>query len=1814
MLNPILYTENVVRDFLKYQLTAYPFADDNLYHQMRNLLNLEQTRRTPLFKGPYVSLSRSFRQGAAIHDLACENIFHPHLENIAEYPSLYGHQEQAVRAISQGKTTLISTGTGSGKTECFLYPIISHCLQLKDQNAPDGITAIIVYPMNALAEDQLGRLRELLAGQGITFGMYVGKTPENTADAAGKKLGQGSSKQDYKAALKKAQNNRKSQTIYPPEEKVSREEMRKSPPRILLTNIKQLELLLTRQRDTELFKQVQLQYLVFDEAHTVSGAAGAETACLIRRLRSFCDRAIDETTCIATSATIADPNTGQEAGQEFASRFFGVKRENIELVAEQYEADNWAKERITPSPLPGEPRQQLENVLNTLEDAQKETNTANGKLVKGVFQAITGQAIEAKKWQESLYEHLAANELVYQLSETLKRPRLLSELIQNLQNQLNRKISEEELLIWLALGAASRKEGRPLLRPVIHGFIRGVGGAVVTFPQDNNTPQLWLSAQDISESGQDHLFNLPISTCTTCGQHYFIHHVADFKFSDKDKTPQGGQASGTRQYWTSLSEEHGGTRLILLDRLITQDEDDHLLDHSDHSKNTAPVYYCRSCGTLHSSPQQRTQDRDNNHCDHCGALGELVVLLAVKQKDKYPGKLTSCVACQASGRYSSGRYREPIRELRATTVSDVHVLSQNLIHHAERKRLLVFADNRQDAAFQAGWMQDHARRYRLRSLMYERLQQGSISIGDLTAYLDELLNNDDELSRSLVPEVWRVHRKEAEGVKHNEERKRFLRIQVLREITTGVKQRIGLEPWGRLRIDYAELTPELEFIQKWANLTGIDPEDLTNGIAALLDITRRSGILLDREGEIFSKLWHESDFEIQRGYLPLLQGVPVGLKLQRDNSDHDQRVKQWLTERGETIALQAPKKWGMAKEIIPDFIRELWQLLTEDLNLLANTKLRAKRKILRGCNDVYQINADFLRLTPHQGVYRCQVCRRSHLRPTPQLKCMAWHCKGTLYYEAENSDDYDLMVLDQQFSMLRPREHSAQVPAKDREEVETLFKNEEREQVNTLVCTPTLEMGVNIGSLDTVLMRNIPPLPSNYWQRAGRAGREHRMAVNFTYARQASHDRAYFQDPLKLLQGEITPPRFNLQNPLMLEKHVHATVLTVLHQLMRSSQLSERDREEIKAVLNNCFPTQVKAYLFDENNFVRHEPLAVSSLNDLIQKHETKICEQVRQVFHQDSELENVISDDDLRTIVFEMSEKLAQVIDRLWKRLQWALSQIKRLDQLRGAKGTLDPDEDANHGRCDRLVKKLKGKQFRKRQEAEGYDDINTYSVLASEGFLPGYGLETGSVRGTAQVPRHLVKISDFELPRPSAMALREYVPGNLIYANNHRFIPRFYHLEPQQQINRFQVDLTHEAILEVGLQNNQATGLGGTTLPAVPICDVDLPHQSHITDDEIYRFQLPVTVMGYEQQRHNGGKHYTWGTKILQIRHNVHFRLVNVGATSLVNNGILGYPLCTVCGQSRSPLSSDSDRKKFEEDHLERCGQSVQYVGFYADVVADALRIQDCANREEAYSIAEALRFGASRVLEMELEDLQLLAIAQSGLETVDILIYDPMPGGSGLLEQLIEHWEDITSQALAVVQDCPSLCETACIDCLFTYRNAYYHRYLDRHLALEKISQWGHQLNFSHEIPAQLPDTEASSGEQPVNAAETMLREMLLRAGFPTPYAQYPIDLGKPLGVTTPDFFYEVDSDLVDGLCIYLDGMSEHLHGNPETQQRDRAITDELESLGYEVFRIPAGDLHDRGAMAKYFFRIGRFLVGKKQARQLQQQPSWFDGQGE
>lgn len=1786
-INPIAFTEKVVSDFLTYQLTTYPLADERLHEQLRRLLNLDTTRDSPLLQGPYISLSRAFAPGASISDLIKEGIFHPGLASIATHASARGHQEDAFRAIHRGETTIVSTGTGSGKTECFLYPIISRCLELRDEEAPPGLTAVLVYPMNALAEDQLDRLRELLCGTGITFGLYVGKTPERRTDVTGARLPVGASRADYIARRDSSREQDQRTTIHPPEEACSRQEMRERPPRILLTNVKQLELLLTRATDLEIFDGAKLDYMVFDEAHTFTGAQGAETACLIRRLRTYCGRTPEQTVCVATSATITDPASGLEAGRDFASRFFGVDRESVALVTERYEADTWPETRTVPPALAGDVKAHLKHVLEAI-DAPEE----GGALLRGVYQGMTGQPLKARSWAADLYDRLGENEVVYQLARLLETPRRLADLLTDLSAHVGRAISEEELLIWLALCATASRNGRPRLRPVLHGFIRGVGGAVVTLPTDHDGPRLYLSAEDASAMPSERpLFRLPLKVCTTCGQHYMTHHLKDFKF--EGKRPEGGDLEGDGVVWLPLDPTQGGVAATLVDRLVGED------DGADDK--AVPGFLCRCCGALHPDPARI--------CRQCGDGSGLVRMLVVKLKET---RFSRCLACGAIGRRFQGRYREPARAIRAVTVSDVHVLAQSMIHHAERRRLLLFSDNRQDAAFQAGWMQDHARRYRLRALMLKAIPPEGISVGDLTFELDRMMDADDHLSKALLPEVWRDVSKG--GKAHVDQRRYFLRIQVLRELTTGPRQRIGLEPWGRLRVVYQGLEPGLPFFHRWSERLGLPSEQLVEGVAAILDHGRRKRMLYDARYRIYSHWWQEGDRDIQTGFLPFDEAGPQGLRLTRRADDRHNRVAHWFGSHPTTVS-NAVRSWGVPEAEVERFLSECWDLCTRTLPLLATVQLTGVRqKALPGCEGVRQVDVDQIMLFRETGVRRCRRCRATSVRDMPRAACMAWRCGGTLVPEPPNPEDYDLRLLDEDTEMLRVREHSAQVPSDEREHLESTFKGSS-DAVNTLVCTPTLELGVDIGNLDGILMRNVPPRPANYWQRAGRAGRRHRMAVNLTYARPASHDQAYFQDPVKLLGGRVDPPRFNLRNPLMVAKHVRAAVLTVLFDLTRErGGLPDAEREALREVLRHVFPQQTRDYLFDGHGHIRPEPLDVRALGRIIDRHRRAIDDHIAAIFGPGWPAADAatVDSETLRDVVTAMPTALADVLWALKKRLDWATSQMDRLAQVRKLKGVLDPEEQAVHERCERLVKRLKGLDKKQGRDAEGYDDTLTYAALAAEGFLPGYGLESGSVRGTATIPRYLAHARDYVLPRPPAIALREYFPGNILYANGHRFIPRFHQLGTELPM-LFQVHAASGSVVEVGASRDAVRGLDTDVLRAVPIPDVIMPHQSNISDEEEYRFQPPAAIYGYERDEHGPGTAFGWGGMNVLHRTALRLRLVNVGATAAMDDDRLGYPICIICGQSRSPFASQRDLEDFSKDHHARCNERLEgdlmpFTGLYADVIADALTFQQLTDAPAAYTLGELLRRGASAVLDMELEDLHLLVVGKPGTPEVDLVIYDPMPGGSGLLDQLRERWGEVVAAAHSYAVECPGCCERACVDCLMTFRNAYYHRHLDRVAGAELLAKLGAVLEERHPLVAKLPRVAAGD---PQTVIETRFKHMLARVGFPEPICQHPIKLGRPFGDTIPDFFYPAVDEDEPGIAIYLDGMSQHLHGNPETAERDHAIREQLRRDGYAVITVASRDLDDLGRMTTHFRRLAKELALLDLRERVKADTSWFDG---
>ena len=1918
-LNPVVFTEKVLQSFLRYQLRAYPFADPRLHGQMRELLSLDEARQSPLLRGPFVSLSRPFRGGAAVTDLAAEGLLHPHLEQrIPRAVSrLYRHQEEAIRAVAAGRSTLVSTGTGSGKTECFLYPIVSRCLSLRDEGAAAGISAVIVYPMNALAEDQLMRLRSLLAGTGVSFGMYVGKTPEREGAVAGVRLPPGSSRADYEAQLEAVRASKSGESVFPAEEACSREAMRAAggQPRILLTNVKQLELLLTRQRDAELFRGARLDYLVFDEAHTFTGAMGAETACLFRRLRAFCGRRAADTVCVATSATIVDAER-PEAARTFASRFFGVPEESVETVGEDYEEEVWGDERWLPADLeaggagaanrrsasarantsrsagaaaaeegPGQSASAGDPAALLAEcvEAVEEDPDGPGDAVRRAWRALTGRELGGGPWPEALHGTLARSEIVYRLNEALHEPRPLHELPAELREATGREVTEAEILAWLTLAAAARRAGRPLLRPVVHGFVRGIPGAVVSFPDETGEPKLWLAAEDEIEHSEAVLAeedpqrsrsaeaqgaargdvagleagapgrrptpgeasdaeprsaHLPVLACTTCGQHYYEAHFEDFSFTGS--RPGGGEPNAEGVVWPALDRSLGGKRAILVDRLLGGDEHDaeagdgpagrrspgsparpaggqrdatvaddparrrrrdrNGAGASVLERRTAPLHLCRHCGAAHERP--------GGDCLACGAPGPRIRLHAVRQKQDRPGVLRSCLSCNATGSQGAGgRYREPARPVRASNAADVHVLAQDMVHHSERPRLLVFCDNRQDAAFQAGWMKDRARRFRLRSLMAAGLGEGGCrSVGDLTWFLNRELERNVALSRALIPEVWVVARLEAAGRRHRDERRKYLRMQVLQEIAESARQPHGLEPWGRMKVDYAGLDASLPWIREHAHRLGLPPEEMREGVAAALDYVRRRKVLYDAECLTFTKNRLAGDLEMQQGYLRRFGG-PKGVKLRRGPADDRGRVLQWLSDSGQTTMRQMAVKWGAEPGQAEELLRGLFEMLVERGFLQSVQLLGARGKPLPNASGVYQVDADRIELLPHRGVYRCRSCRARTVRRTPHDRCPAWRCNGTLEWLREDPDDYDLQLLDGGYSMLRPEEHTAMVPNRERERLENLFKGRS-DAVNCFVCTATLELGVDIGALDAVLMRNVPPLPANYWQRAGRAGRRHRMAVDLTYCRPVSHDRAYFARPEKLLAGRVDPPAFNLSNDVMVRKHVNACVLTGLQRLGRA----EGETQRIRDALDACLPRRVSSWLFD-GGVVRDAPFDFGPLAEVVRRHRGALLAEAEAAFAQGwpAADADAVAPEALARCVDGFASGLEDAARSLRRRLDWALAQMDRLNEARRRRGTLDPEDDALFGRCDRLVKRLKGQARPNRRDAQGVHDANTFNVLAAHGFLPGYGLETGSVQAMAEVPFWHSGALAFNLPRPNGMALREYVPGNLIYANGHRFVARRFLRgagEDREEMPAFEVSIERQAVRQCDA-GAPASLLGAEALRTLAVCDVDLVHQSQISDDEDYRFQLAVAVHGIERSGHRGGRALRWGGQDAMLRHGVDLRLVNVGSSAAMGDGSgLGYPVCTVCGQSVSPLSSERQQADFAKGHQERCGRPVKRIGFHADLVADAFSLPDLPDAATAYSVLEALRFGAAEVLEMHLEDLAVLVVGRVDRPQVDALLWDPMPGGSGLLDQLVERFGEVVAAAEAIAAGCASACGHSCIDCLQTFRNGYYHEHLDRHLALKRLREWGRRLSFSHPIPAAVPAGERAAA-QPVNEAERRLRHLLAAAGFADGIRGEQIDLGPGLGTTTPDVIYRGHAGAPD-VCVYLDGLSEGLHGNPRTAEQDREIRYWLRQQGYEVVEMSVVDLDDAGAMTRHFRRLARYLEADDVREAVNADVAWFE----
>jgi len=883
-----------------------------------------------------------------------------------------------------------------------------------------------------------------------------------------------------------------------------------------------------------------------------------------------------------------------------------------------------------------------------------------------------------------------------------------------------------------------------------------------------------------------------------------------------------------------------------------------------------------------------------------------------------------------------------------------------------------------------------------------------------------------------------------------------------------------------------------------------------------------------------------------------------------------------------------PNAAGMPADTRNEFLDDLWAWLV-GAKVLVPVKLwyRAHGKLnsydLPGT--MYQLNVDYLGFSLTDRRQLCPACRRAQAISPPTKHCPEYGCSGTLEPQGRDSDHYDVYQYTRsRFVPLKTREHTAQVPREDRTEIEGEFKKQTGGRVNCLVCTPTLEMGVDIGKLEMVLMRNAPPTPANYAQRAGRAGRRHRIAVVFSYCRGSSHDRYFFNDPPAMIAGEIRVPAFSMRNEPLIRKHVHSTVLTALR---------DQQEPETAAAVDHAFPPFVWAYFGqkttenvdgkEKERFIYvKQPRELSAYKDCLATHQDKLLEELRAVFQKTWPEEDIaaVSDEAMARILDEAPADLQRHVRALFQQVKAYRAELNKLWQLE-QDGELDKEEQKRQQRFRFALGRLR------RESQDNY----TLSYLGVDGYFPGYAMARQSV--SARCPEPYLDIS-----RPSSVALRELTPANFIYANREVFRVRkisFHRLKAEDKeassaVLRRQLvyHSSPERLEEPGAsQSEGGDDKAPMLLDSMELTDVEMREKQPIDDREKGRHRVGFQFHGMPLAQHAGGSEAKAGSWTCRLLERQNIRLVNLGVHAKGGNTPFSlFPMCPVCGSTRSPRASEAELVRFAEDHQKSCDVETDSYALHTEFRSDALHIGPFHKEEDATNLIEGIRVGARLVLDMGSTEIEGLTYVSPDGEFWS-LMYDPMPGGSGFLPQIVHYWEVICEKARAALQDCPSGCETSCYSCLRHFRNQQAHDQLDRHRAAEILLEIGLKLEMSHTIPPVALQPKAEI-EKTDSDAEVNFAKVCEKRGFPVPpVSQYRVDFDGG-SYTVADWAYPDQKVLV-----YVDGMSEKYHGSQKQQMKDAIIRAKLQMMGFSVVAITSEALQDEGSLAVHLEELAIYL---------------------
>ncbi|MGI5291446.1 DEAD/DEAH box helicase [Nonomuraea polychroma] len=994
----------------------------------------EQIEASPLLtKGPLLEATPPYRTGATLRELIGQQVLDPAFATLGSRAlpldrPLYLHQEQALRKAATGRNLVVATGTGSGKTESFLLPILSALTAEGD--LPPGVRALMLYPMNALANDQLKRLRDLLAAAPqITFGRYTGDTPERAQQGA---------------ALFEELNPGRPRL---PNELLSREEMRAAPPHLLLTNYAMLEYLLLRPDDLELFEHAERwRFVVLDEAHVYDGARAEELGMLLRRLR---DRVAPgrRLQAIATSATVGDEGA---AVLDFAARLFDAPFDDADLVT--------ATRVAMPSgPFWGPLTAADYRKLAVSEDPAAE-------LVRRSGMSHAGTALAHEHAMATLRGSLAAG------------PKPIAELARLIFE--GQEDPDEALAALVAVGARiTDGAGSPVLSARYHLFARATEGAFTCL----TGPHVALGRHESCPTCSSAVFEF--GACKRCGAVHLMGAVE----------PAG------RRFTPRVSGMESRVWLLLGDTPELADEDDETLEEGPEAE-AQDAFLCGRCGALHATAQSP-----------CCAGGALRPVRRLKTKASSP---SGCLACGARGAGMIRLFESGNEAAAAVLATTLYQALPPMPEQEDRpgggRKLLTFSDSRQAAAYFAPYLES----------TYAQIQQRKLILDGLGR---AVRRDDDATVDDLVDEV--VGAAGDAGVferrASRQQRRRTVALWVMRELVA-MDERQSLEGLGLLRVEL-DREPGWRLPAPLLQL-GLSPEECWSLLGELARSLRQQGALTMPE-EVDPR---DELFDPRRG--------PIYVR--GDGAEARLKVLSWLPTRGVNRRLDYLRRVLAALGSEAD-AREIldgcWRLLTS----LRDGWLSSAA--LPRLGQVFQLDHTWLKLSAAGAIHRCGLCRRISTVSVRGI-CPTLGCAGTLAPAEPDLDDHHRVLYRSMAPVpLLAREHTAQWTGLEAADIQQRFL---RGEVNVLSCSTTFELGVDVGELQAVMLRNMPPATANYIQRAGRAGRRtDSAALVLTYAQRRSHDLSRYQEPEAMIAGRVRAPYVPLGNDRIDRRHAHSVAL-----------------------------------------------------------------------------------------------------------------------------------------------------------------------------------------------------------------------------------------------------------------------------------------------------------------------------------------------------------------------------------------------------------------------------------------------------------------------------------------------------------------------------------------------------------------------------------------------------------------------------------------------------------------------------------------------